>query len=97
MTLRDIDEEFHRPPDPLPDNWQENLFFILWNTSTQDGFMMHIQRVPGRNVQEARIVARASGRSASATLTGPYTLDRAVDGVHVGVLVPFRHLRVCFE
>ena len=97
MTLADADEEFHRPPSPLPDNWQENLFFVLWNTATRDGFMMHVQRVPGRNVQEARIVARAGGRSASATLTGPYQADRAVDGVAVGITTPFRDLTVRTE
>ncbi len=97
MTLSAADEELHRPPDPLPANWQENLFFILWNTSTRDGFMMHVQRVPGRGVQEARIVARAGGRSASATLTGPYAVDRPVDGVTLGVGAAYRDLTVRTE
>jgi hypothetical protein len=97
MTLTSRDEELHRPPDPLPDNWQENLFYILWNTTTHDGFMMHVQRVPGRKVQEARIVARAGGQSASATLTGPYHVDRPVDGVTLGVTTAFRDLSVRTE
>jgi hypothetical protein len=36
MTLTAADEGFHPPPTPLPANWQENLFFILWNTTTLD-------------------------------------------------------------
>ena len=97
MRLTATDEALHLPPDPLPDNWQENLFFILWNTSTCDGFMMHVQRVPGRGVQEARIVARAGGRSASATLTGPYRVERPVDGVTLGVGTAYHDLTVRAE
>lgn len=97
MTLTDDDERYHPPPSPLPPNWQENLFVILWDTAACDGFMMHVQRVPGRDVQEARIVARAGGRSASATLTGPYHADRAVDGVALTIVTPYRHLRLRTE
>lgn len=97
MTLAGADEYLHAPPDPLPDNWQENLFHILWDTATQQGFMMHVQRVPGRGVQEARIVVRAGGRSASATLTGPYAVDRPVDGVQLGFAEPFRDVSLRTE
>lgn len=97
MTLTPADEHLHVPPDPLPENWQENLFFILWDTARRDGFMMHVQRVPGRGVQEARIVARAGGRSASATLTGPYAVDRPVAGVTLGVAEAYRDLSVRTE
>jgi hypothetical protein len=97
MTLHPTDEQLHRLPDPLPEHWQENLFFILWNTSTRDGFMMHVQRVPARGVQEARIVASAGGDFASATLTGPFHADRAVDGVTIAVDTPFRDLSVRTE
>jgi hypothetical protein len=92
--LRDGDEHLHRPPDPMPANWQENLFVILWDTQRQDGFMMHVQRVPGRGVQEARIVAGIGGAVASATVTGPYHAEALVDGVAIEVLQPFRQLRV---
>jgi hypothetical protein len=94
VSLTGTDEGFHRLPDPLPPNWQENLFFILWNTATLDGFMMHVQRVPGRQVQEARIVACCGGQHASATLTGPFNRDHAVAGVDVEIVEPFRELRV---
>lgn len=97
MTLSGADEGFHPAPDPLPENWQENLFFILWNTATRDGFMMHIQRVPGRGVQEARIAASIGGAFASATVTGPFEAGRPVDGVSVDVIEPFRELRVRAE
>lgn len=97
MTLSGADEQFHAAPVPLPANWQENLFFILWNTDTQDGFMMHVQRVPSQDVQEARIVASIGGRIASATLTGPFRADRAVDGVTIGITMPFRDLSVRTE
>jgi hypothetical protein len=97
VSLTAADEALHRPPDPLPDNWQENLFFILWDTEACDGFMMHVQRVPGRGVQEARIVARAGGRSASATLTGTYAVERPVDGVTLGIGTAYRDLTVRTE
>lgn len=92
MSLRVRDEDLHHPPVPLPTNWQENLFFILWNTDTRDGLMMHVQRVPGRGVQEARIVVCAGGESASATLTGPYRIDALVDGIEVDISEPFREI-----
>jgi hypothetical protein len=97
VTLTAADEQFHQPPTPLPAAWQENLFFILWNTSTQDGFMMHVQRVPSEGVQEARIVAAIAGHIGSATVTGPFHDDRAVDGVDIGITVPFRELTVRTE
>lgn len=97
MSLRAEDEYLHPVPDPLPENWQENLFYILWNTDTRDGFMMHVQRVPGRSVQEARIVASVGGDWASATLTGPFDPDRAVSGVTLGITEPFRDLTVRTE
>jgi hypothetical protein len=94
VSLRDSDEQYHAPPSPVPERWQENLFVILWNTVTQDGFMMHVQRVPAQGVQEARIVGAIGGHIASATLTGPYELEAAVDGVEIGIIDPFRHLTV---
>lgn len=92
MSLSPRDEQLHPPPDPLPTNWQENLFFILWSTDTHDGLMVHVQRVPGRGVQEARIVVSAQGASASATVTGPYRIDALVDGFEIDVADAFREI-----
>ena len=97
MSLRPDSENFQTPPNPLPDNWQENMFFILWNTETEHGFMMHVQRVPGRKVQEARIVACIGGEIASATVTGAFHSDRAVDGVSLRVNQPFSDLSLRIE
>lgn len=97
MALTNTDEEFREPPTTLPENWQENLFFILWDTQTLNGFMMHVQRVPSRQIQEARIVVRAAGSTASATLTGAYRPDRAVDGVNVEILEAFHELAIQTE
>lgn len=97
MTLVDADEGLRLPPNPLPNNWQENLFYILWNTETCDGFMMHVQRVPGRQIQEARIVVRAAGVTGSATLTGPYFATRPVDGVTLDVATAYRDLGIRTE
>jgi hypothetical protein len=94
VSLRDADEQYHRPPEPLPANWQENLFLVLWDVEHQHGFMTHVQRVPGRGVQEARLVVGIGGRTASATCTGPYELERTVDAVTIEVVEPFRELSV---
>jgi hypothetical protein len=98
MTLTDRDELLHPRPRSGPARWQENLFFILWDTATTDGLMMHVQRVPDDAVQEARIVVRAGGRSASATLTGPFADDRTVAGVDVVIAAAFREIsmRIAF-
>ena len=74
MTLHDDDERLHAPPDPLPGNWQENLFFICWDTSTHTGLVAHVQRVPGADVQAAQVAVAVDGQFASATSpprTGP--------------------------
>jgi hypothetical protein len=97
MRLTSADEGFRLPPQAIPANWQENFFYIMWNTETCDGFMMHVQRVPGIGIQEARIVARAMGVTASATLTGPYRADQAVEGVSLGVSIPYRDLEIRTE
>ena len=97
MTLAADAEQFQPLPALLPANWQENMFFILWDTTTQHGFMMHIQRVPGRQVQEARIVACIAGEIASATITGAFDQDRPVRGVDVHVNDSFRDLEVRAE
>lgn len=97
MTLSDADEKLRRPPDPLPNNWQENLFYILWDTDTCNGFMMHVQRVPGQGIQEARIVVRTEGVTGSATLTGPYLSDRPTPGVTLEVVSAYRELSLRTE
>jgi hypothetical protein len=99
VTLTDADESLHRPPDSSDGHWQENLFFICWDTVALDGLMMHIQRVPGRQVQEARIAVAIAGQHASATLTGPFADDATVDGVTVDVTEPWRRIgiRLAFD
>ena len=71
MTLHDGDEGLHDPPSPLPGNWQENLFFICWDTTTATGLVVHLQRVPGADVQAAQVAVAVDGAFASATFTAP--------------------------
>lgn len=86
-------EAFQAPPADLPAGWQENLFFILWDDAHDTGFLTHLQRVPGRGEQEARVVVVVEGEVASATLLAPYGPE-PVPGLEVDFLEPFRRLRV---
>ena len=79
MTLHDDDERLHAPPYPLPGNWQENMFFICWDTATLTGLVAHLQRAPGSDVQAAQVAVAVDGEFASATFTAPY---------RAGMLVP---------
>jgi hypothetical protein len=79
VSLHDDDERLHAPPDPQPGNWQENLFFICWDTDTSTGLLAHVQRAPGAGVQAAQVAIAVDGEFASATFTAPY---------RAGVLVP---------
>ncbi|MGH9286600.1 MAG: hypothetical protein ACRD0M_13145, partial [Acidimicrobiales bacterium] len=72
MTLQAADEGLHPPPVPTPARWQENFFFICWDPAAGDGFLMHVQRVPGINVQDAQVVVSVAGRLASATFAAPF-------------------------
>ncbi|MDQ2649306.1 MAG: hypothetical protein M3Z03_07115 [Actinomycetota bacterium] len=89
-------EAFQPAPDPVQPGWQENLFFILWDDSHDTGFLAHLQRVPERGEQEARVVVVVEGAVASATIVGPYG-PTPVPGLDVDFVDPFRRLRVRLE
>ena len=86
-------EALQRPPAALPDRWQENLFFICWDAEADTGLLLHVQRVPGRDEQEARVVVVVDGTVASATLTGDYG-PAPVPELTLQSLEPFRAWRV---
>jgi hypothetical protein len=79
VTLHDDDERLHAAPDPLPGNWQENMFFICWDAATLTGLVAHLQRAPGADVQAAQVAVAVEGEFASATFRAPY---------RAGILVP---------
>ncbi|MGH9038726.1 MAG: hypothetical protein ACRDZ3_00685 [Acidimicrobiia bacterium] len=72
MTLHAADEGLHSPPASAPAKWQENFFFICWDPEAGHGFLMHVQRVPGINLQEAQVVVSVDGELASATFAAPF-------------------------
>ena len=90
MTLHDDDERLHAPPDPLPGNWQENLFFICWDPSTLTGLVVHVQRAPGADVQAAQVAVAVDGQFASATFTAPYRAGLLVPELFVTPVEPWR-------
>jgi hypothetical protein len=90
VTLRDDDERLHAPPDPLPGNWQENLFFICWDAATLTGLVAHVQRVPGSDVQAAQVAVAVDGEFASATFTGPYRGGMLVPELSAVPVEPWR-------
>ena len=93
MSLTDEDEFLHRPRPDAPANWQENQFFICWDLATTSGILCHVQRVPGRGMQEARLVVVVEGTAASATIEGPYRQGALVDGIVAEPVVPWRSWR----
>ena len=90
MTLHDDDERLHAAPDPLPGNWQENMFFICWDAATLSGLVAHVQRVPGANVQAAQVAVAVDGRFASATYTAPYRAGLLVPELFAAPVEPWR-------
>jgi len=90
VTLHDEDERLHAPPDPLPGNWQENMFFICWDASTLTGLVAHVQRAPGAGVQAAQVAVAIDGQFASATFTAPYRAGLLVPELHVMPVQPWR-------
>ncbi len=93
MTLKDEDEFLHRPLTDPPANWQENMFFICWDLATTSGILCHVQRVPDRGVQEARLVVVVEGTAASATIEGPFRDGALVDGIVAEPVIPWRAWR----
>jgi hypothetical protein len=93
MTLHDHDERFHVPPHDER-RWQENLFFILWDTATRHGFMVHLQRVPALGWQEAQAVVSIGGTLGSATLRRPFQADAGVAEVAMTPVEPWREWRL---
>ena len=94
MTLHDADERLHAPPDPLPGNWQENMFFICWDAATLTGLVAHLQRVPGSDVQAAQVAVAVDGRFASATFTAPYRTGMLVPELSAVPIEPWRRWTV---
>ena len=70
--------------------WQENLFFILWDTATRHGFMVHLQRIPALGWQEAQAVVSIGGTLGSATLRRPFLPDAGVAEVTMTPVEPWR-------
>ncbi len=95
--LTDQDEHLHSPPRGALDGWQENLFFICWDTSTRSGLLCHIQRVPFRGEQEARLVVVCEGEAASVTVEGPYADGVLVDGFNARAVDPYRRWDLSFR
>lgn len=90
MTLHDDDERLHTAPDPLPGNWQENLFFICWDLETATGLVAHVQRAPGADVQAAQVAVAVDGELASATFTAPYSARSLVPELRATPVEPWR-------
>ena len=97
MTLHDADEQLHAPPDPLPGNWQENLFFICWDTATASGVVAHLQRAPGSDVQAAQVAVAVDGEFGSATYTAPFVAGALVPEVVATPVEPWRRWRLQLE
>jgi len=94
VTLHDGDEVLHDPPDPLPGNWQENLFFICWDAATATGLVAHLQRVPGRDIQAAQVALAVDGEFGSATFGAPYRAGSLVPELCAAPVEPWRRWRL---
>jgi hypothetical protein len=94
VSLHDADEWLHSPPDPRPGNWQENMFFICWDTATVTGLVAHVQRAPASGVQAAQVAVAVDGEFASATFTGPYRSGLLVPELQARPVEPWRRWTV---
>ena len=90
MSLHDADEQLHDPPDPRPGNWQENLFFIGWDTVTLTGLVVHVQWVPGSGVQAGQVAVAVDGGFGSATFSAPYRAGSLVPELSAAPVEPWR-------
>jgi hypothetical protein len=90
VSLHDGDERLHDPPDPLPGDWQENMFFICWDPTTQTGVVAHVQRAPGAGVQAAQVAVAVDGGFGSATFTSPYGAGSLVPELCAEPVEPWR-------
>jgi hypothetical protein len=94
VTLHDADERLHDPPDPRPGNWQENMFFICWDTATRSGLVAHVQRVPDAGVQAAQVAVAVDGAFGSATFAAPYRAGALVPELSATPVEPWRRWRL---
>jgi hypothetical protein len=90
VTLHDDDERLHAPPDPLPGNWQENMFFVCWDAATLTGLVAHVQRAPCAGTQAVQVAVAVDGLFASATFTAPYRAGLLVPELYVTPVEPWR-------
>lgn len=97
MTLQPADEGLHTPPDPVPAKWQENLFFVCWDTDQGHGVLVHIQRSPGTGWQEAQLVMSIGGRLASASFTAPFHPNAFPPQLSLRATVPFQRWQLSVE
>ncbi len=97
MTLQPADEGLHTPPEPVPAKWQENLFFICWDTDGGHGLLLHVQRAPGEDWQEAQLVMSIGGELASASFTAPFHPRVTPPQVSLRITVPFRSWQLSVE
>jgi hypothetical protein len=70
-TFQDRDEWLHKPPEPFPERWQENMFFVAWDLDGGHGFLIHTKRWPAKGDHETHIVVYVDGVPSSAILHRP--------------------------
>jgi hypothetical protein len=97
MTLVPADEGLHSPPESAPERWQENFFFICWDTAGGHGLLLHLQRVPGSDVQEAQLAVSVGGKLASASFVAPFAAAATPFELSMEATVPFRQWRLEIE
>ncbi len=98
MTFTPDDDRLHVPPDPRPERWQENRFFIAWDTADNHGVMIHTRRFPDQRMQEAHVVACVGGRVGSALLVRDLAdvsrTDDEFPELDMTVIDPFREWHI---
>jgi hypothetical protein len=92
--LTAADELYHAGPTDLVPNWQENFFFVLWNTTTHDGLLIHLQRSPYKGWQEALIGISIGGHFGSAAVRRPFDPNASVPEVEMTCIEPYKRWRI---
>ena len=97
MALTPTDEFLHRPPEPLPDRWQENYFLLGWDDDRRCGFYLHIERFIARRVIEIKAVLISGDDTASLSAEHPLTPVLEAPGLSVDIAEPFRTWNLHFD
>lgn len=95
MTLRQIDELRHEAGSEP--NWQENHFFVGYDTDHDAAVYFHTARAPRTRNVDLKVLVRVNGRTVSVKRTHQGNDNFEVPGVDEATFDPFRHVDLAYS